>query len=135
MQLVRGSDQFRHAGDASTHGRGTTPCAPTVRRGAAGAPDGTGLRGPFDNDTAADLANDLDDAAVEERENLIRKVLIRTIGNQDHLEAPDAEEAVAAAALAAAQCPGGEPVSPRYGPDEPAPSLSTDVRQVGPLGA
>ncbi|MGW5057757.1 DUF4259 domain-containing protein [Streptomyces sp. NPDC004096] len=31
-------------------------------------------RGPFDNDTAADFADDLDDAAAEERENLIRGV-------------------------------------------------------------
>ncbi|MEU1413072.1 DUF4259 domain-containing protein [Streptomyces sp. NPDC046994] len=87
-------------------------------------------RGPFDNDTAADFADDLDDAAAEKRENLIRGVLIRTIGNQDYLEAPDAEEAVAAAALAAPQCPGGEPVSPHYGPEEPVPSLSADVGRL-----
>ncbi|MEU6489776.1 DUF4259 domain-containing protein [Streptomyces sp. NPDC046984] len=31
-------------------------------------------RGPFDNDTAADFADDLDDAAAEKRENLIRGV-------------------------------------------------------------
>ncbi|MGW2551142.1 DUF4259 domain-containing protein [Streptomyces sp. NPDC001635] len=91
---------------------------------------GTWDNGPFDNDTAADFADDLDDAAVEERENLIRKVLIRTIDNQDYLEAPDAEEAVAAAALAAAQCPGGEPVGPHYGPEEPVPSLPADVRRL-----
>ncbi|MFF2406628.1 DUF4259 domain-containing protein [Streptomyces sp. NPDC058092] len=60
---------------------------------------GTWDIGPFDNDTASDFANDLDAAAVGERETLIRRVLMRTIDNQDYLEAPDAEEAVAAAAL------------------------------------
>ena len=55
---------------------------------------------------------------------------MRTAGNQDYLEAPDAEEAVAAAALLAAQCPGGEPVSPHYCPDEPVPSLPTDLSRL-----
>ncbi|WP_373559556.1 DUF4259 domain-containing protein [Streptomyces sp. OK228] len=35
--------------------------------------------GPFDNDTAADFANALDDAEPEACETLIRGVLIRTI--------------------------------------------------------
>ncbi|MFD0433710.1 DUF4259 domain-containing protein [Streptomyces chartreusis] len=29
-----------------------------------------------------------------------------------------------------AQCPGGEPVSPHYGPDEPVPSLPTDLSRL-----
>ncbi|MGW4618432.1 DUF4259 domain-containing protein [Streptomyces sp. NPDC004592] len=37
---------------------------------------------------------------------------------------------MAAAALAAAQCPGGEPVGPHYGPEEPVPSLPADVRRL-----
>ncbi|MFC9458436.1 DUF4259 domain-containing protein [Streptomyces sp. NPDC058430] len=81
-------------------------------------------------DTAADFANDLDDAAEGERETLIHRVLMRAADNQDYLEAPDAEEAVAAAALTAAQCPGGEPVSPHYGPDEPVPSLPADLSRL-----
>ncbi|MER6282315.1 DUF4259 domain-containing protein [Streptomyces sp900105245] len=91
---------------------------------------GTWDIGPFDNDTAADFANALDDAAEGERERLVRGVLMRAVDNQDYLEAPDAEEAVAAAALIAAQCPGGEPVSPHYGPDKPIPSMSADVRRL-----
>lgn len=91
---------------------------------------GTWDIGPFDNDTAADFANDLDDAAAGEREALIRGVLMCTAGNQDYLEGPDAEEAVAAAALVAAPCPGGEPVSPHYGPDEPVPVLPADFRRL-----
>ncbi|MFG2744470.1 DUF4259 domain-containing protein [Streptomyces chartreusis] len=91
---------------------------------------GTWDIGPFENDTAADFANDLDDAAEGERETLIRRVLMRTVGNRDYLEAPGAEEAIAAAALIAAQCPGGEPVSPHYGPDEPVPSLPTDLSRL-----
>ncbi|MEU1597885.1 DUF4259 domain-containing protein [Streptomyces sp. NPDC005708] len=91
---------------------------------------GTWDIGPFDNDTAADFADDLDDAAAAERAALIRGVLVRTVGNQDYLEGPDAEEAVAAAALVAAQCPGGEAVSPHYGPDEPVPVLPADFRRL-----
>lgn len=39
---------------------------------------GTWDTGPFDNDTAADFSNTLDDAGPEERETLIRGVLQRT---------------------------------------------------------
>ncbi|MFF8355380.1 DUF4259 domain-containing protein [Streptomyces chartreusis] len=91
---------------------------------------GTWDIGPFENDIAADFANDLDGAAKGERQTLIRRVLMRTAGNQDYLEAPDAEEAVAAAALLAAQCPGGRTVSPHYEPDEPVPSLPTDLSRL-----
>ncbi|MEU2675042.1 DUF4259 domain-containing protein [Streptomyces sp. NPDC007164] len=68
--------------------------------------------GPFDNDTAADFANALNDAEPETREALIRGVLIRTIDATGYLT--EAEEAVAAAALIAAQCPGGKPVDMSY---------------------
>ncbi|WP_284437402.1 DUF4259 domain-containing protein [Streptomyces sp. TUS-ST3] len=83
---------------------------------------------PFDNDTAADFANDLDNANMAEREALIRRVLTRAAGNKDYLEAPEAEEAVAAAALVAAQCTGTEPADIPYGPEEPIPALSADFR-------
>ena len=39
---------------------------------------GTWGIGPFDNDTAADFAGDLDDALPGEREALVRGVLTRT---------------------------------------------------------
>ncbi|MGW1724434.1 DUF4259 domain-containing protein [Streptomyces sp. NPDC002306] len=85
---------------------------------------------PFDNDTAADFANDLDDAVMAEREALIRRALIRAADNQDYLEAPEAEEAVAAAALVAAQCSGSGPTSIPYGPEEPIPALPADLRPL-----
>jgi hypothetical protein len=79
---------------------------------------GTWDTGPFDNDTAADFANALDDAEPEAREALIRGLLVRTIDATGCLT--EAEEAVAAA-LIAAQCPGGESVDPPYGPEAPVP--------------
>ncbi|MFF8932432.1 DUF4259 domain-containing protein [Streptomyces longwoodensis] len=54
---------------------------------------GTWDTGPFDNDTAADFANVLDDAEPEVRAALIRGVLIRTIDATGYLT--EAEEAVA----------------------------------------
>ncbi|MER6917905.1 DUF4259 domain-containing protein [Streptomyces spiralis] len=90
---------------------------------------GTWDTGPFDNDTAADFAGDLDDAEPGEREALIRGVLTRTVDATDHLW--EAEEAVAAAALIAAQCPGGEPVDDiPYGPRTPVPALPADLRAL-----
>ncbi|MGW4982603.1 DUF4259 domain-containing protein [Streptomyces mirabilis] len=67
---------------------------------------GTWDTGPFDNDTAADFANALDNAE------------------------PEADEAVAAAALIAAQCPEGEPVDTPYGPETPMPMFPTDLREL-----
>jgi hypothetical protein len=89
---------------------------------------GTWDTGPFDNDTAADFANALDDAEPEARETMIRGVLIRTIDATGYLA--EAEEAVAAAALIAAQCPEGEPVDTPYGPETPMPLLPADLRTL-----
>jgi hypothetical protein len=85
---------------------------------------GTWGIGPFDNDTAADFCGSLDEAAEGEREGVVRGALLRVVGTADYLEAPEGEEAVAAAALVAAQCPGGDPVDSAYGPEEPLPDLS-----------
>lgn len=85
---------------------------------------GTWDVGPFDNDTAADFCGDLDEAAAGEREGIVRGALTRVIDTVDYLEAPESEVAVAAAALVAAQCPGGEPADPVYGPEEFLPDLS-----------
>lgn len=78
---------------------------------------GTWGTGPFDNDTAADFAGDLDDAPPGEREAHVRGVLARTVSAAGYLDV--AQEAVAAAALIAAQCPGGRPVETVYGPEQP----------------
>ncbi|MEU4128558.1 DUF4259 domain-containing protein [Streptomyces wuyuanensis] len=85
---------------------------------------GTWDVGPFDNDTAADFCGDLDEAAAGEREGIVRATLTGVIDTAGHLEAPESERAVAAVALVAAQCPGGEPADPVYGPDEPLPDLT-----------
>ncbi|WP_035845111.1 DUF4259 domain-containing protein [Kitasatospora azatica] len=84
---------------------------------------GTWDFGPFDNDAAADFAGELDDAAPDERAALVRAALDRAAATVGYLESDDGEPAVAAAALVAAQCPGGEPVDPAYGPKEPIPGI------------
>lgn len=86
---------------------------------------GTWDVGPFDNDTAADFCDDLDEAAAGEREGIVRSALTRVIDTVDYLEAPESEVAVTAAALVAAQCPGGEPADPVYGPEEILPDLTS----------
>ena len=89
---------------------------------------GTWGTGPFDNDAAADFAGDLDDALPGEREALVRGVLARTVVATGDLG--EAVEAVAAAALVAAQCPGGQPVETVYGPRQPLPSFPDDLREL-----
>ncbi|MFJ5089244.1 DUF4259 domain-containing protein [Streptomyces sp. NPDC088674] len=85
---------------------------------------GTWDVGPFDNDTAADFCGELDEAAAGERAGLIRVILTRVIDTAGYLEAPESEQAVAGAALVAAQCPGGEPADSVYGSEEPLPDLT-----------
>ena len=89
---------------------------------------GTWGIGPFDNDTAADFAGDLDDAPPGEREALVREVLTRTVRATGYLD--EAQQAVAAAALIAAQCPGGRPVETVYGPKQPIPAFPEDLREL-----
>ncbi|MFE3119204.1 DUF4259 domain-containing protein [Streptomyces niveus] len=86
--------------------------------------------GPFDNDTAADFGGDLDEAAMEERESMIRRVLKRAADPADFVDTSDGERAVAAAALVAAQHPDGEPTCSSYGPSEPLPELPADLRTL-----
>lgn len=94
---------------------------------------GTWNVGPFDSDTAADFGGDLDHAAEGEREGMLREVLTRTAGTQDYLDQGIAVEAVAAAALVAAQCAGGDPVTTAYGPKLPIPELPLDLRELAVL--
>ncbi|MFJ5270802.1 DUF4259 domain-containing protein [Streptomyces sp. NPDC088358] len=84
--------------------------------------------GPFGDDTAADFANALDDAEPESCEALIRGVLVRTVVATGFLR--EADEAVAAAALIAAQCLGGEPVDTPYGPETSMPVFPSDLRTL-----
>ncbi|MEY9839240.1 DUF4259 domain-containing protein [Streptacidiphilus sp. EB103A] len=89
---------------------------------------GTWNTGPFDNDTAADFAISLDQADADDREALVRGVLTRTVRTTGHVT--EWEEAVAATALIAAQCPGGEPIASGHGPEEPMPSFAADLRPL-----
>ncbi|WP_405653550.1 DUF4259 domain-containing protein [Streptomyces sp. NBC_00019] len=91
---------------------------------------GTWDIGPFDNDTAADFGSDLDEAALEERETLIRGALKRAAGPGGFLDTSDGERAVAAAALVVAQHPDGELAWLDYGPSEPLPELPADLRTL-----
>ncbi|MGW7367043.1 DUF4259 domain-containing protein [Streptomyces sp. NPDC054841] len=94
---------------------------------------GTWGVGPFDNDTAADFAGDLDEAAAEERAPLIRTALERAANSADQadqLDTPDAERAVAAVALVVAQHPDGEPTCSNYGPSEPMPEFPEELRAL-----
>ncbi|MFE2267251.1 DUF4259 domain-containing protein [Streptomyces griseosporeus] len=91
---------------------------------------GTWGIGPFDNDIAADFVGDLDEAPMEQREPMIRRVLKRAADPANYLVTPDAERAVAAAALVVAQHPDGEPACSNYGPSEPLPVLPADLRTL-----
>lgn len=76
---------------------------------------------PFDNDSAADLAVALDNAAPEERKVMIRSALARGLTTILPFEV---EEAIGAAAVVAAEFPRGRGVGP-YGPSaEPVGHLS-----------
>ncbi|MFD9126173.1 DUF4259 domain-containing protein [Kitasatospora sp. NPDC059571] len=91
---------------------------------------GTWDIGPFENDTAADFAHTLDEAAPDEREGLVRSALAPAAAARGCLDSPEGAEAVAAAALVAGQCPGGEPVAAVHGPDEALPVLASDLRPL-----
>ncbi|MBA0050220.1 DUF4259 domain-containing protein [Streptomyces sp. AJS327] len=91
---------------------------------------GTWDVGPFDSDCAADLCGDLDKAAESERASVIRAALLAVTKAKGYLDADLAQEAVAAAALIAAQCPSGEPLKPGYGPEQPLPELPLELREV-----
>ncbi|GAA1150828.1 hypothetical protein F4556_004529 [Kitasatospora gansuensis] len=91
---------------------------------------GTWGIGPFEDDTAADFADTLDETALDERANLIRSTLNRAVQAQDYLDFSEAVEAVAAAALIAAQCPDGEPVITSFGPDQALPIFAADLRTL-----
>lgn len=91
---------------------------------------GTWDIGHFDNDTAADFSGTLDEAAESERPGILREALLRAVGTDEYLDSDEAAEAVAAAALIAAQCPGGEAVTTPYGPDDPVPPVHADLRTL-----
>lgn len=92
---------------------------------------GTWDIGPFDSDTAADFSYRVDDAPAEKRAEVLRAAFHEvTATGDDYLDADLAVEAIASAALVAAQCPGGEPVTTAYGPKEPLPELPAELRPM-----
>ncbi len=88
---------------------------------------GTWDCGPFDNDTAADWCGDLDDANPGDRPTLIRAALARATDEDDYLDSDFACQAIAAAAILAAQLPGGQPIGSAYAPEFLREGGSLDV--------
>ena len=84
--------------------------------------------GPFDNDTAADFAGDLDDAPESERIGMIHDALAAVGSRDSYVDADRAEVALAAAALVARNLPGGEEFQSRnYGPDNRIPPIPENL--------
>ncbi|MCX5390384.1 DUF4259 domain-containing protein [Streptomyces sp. NBC_00094] len=92
---------------------------------------GTWDIGPFDSDTAADFSYRVDEAPAEKRAEVLRAAFREvTTAGDDYLDLDLAVEAIASAALVAAQCPGGEPVTTAYGPKQPLPELPAELRPM-----
>ncbi|MFC8507407.1 DUF4259 domain-containing protein [Streptomyces sp. NPDC057411] len=92
---------------------------------------GTWDIGPFDNDTAADFSARVDEAAAADKAAVLLAAFREvTETGDDYLDSDFAAEAVAAAALVAAQCPGGDAVTTAYGPDERIPALPATLRPL-----
>jgi hypothetical protein len=72
---------------------------------------GAWATGPFDNDGAADWANELNDARPEDRAGLVRSALILSDG---YLDVDDGQAAVAAVAVVAGVHRGLAPDSARW---------------------
>ncbi len=88
--------------------------------------------GPFDNDTAADFAGELDEASERERLDLLAAVLVDVVEAVGHVDANRAEIAIAAAAAVAGVLPGGnEFQSAIYGPQAKVASTPELVRLAG----
>jgi hypothetical protein len=86
---------------------------------------GTWGTGPFDNDGAADFADNLDKLTQAQRYSAIGAALEAAIQEEGPIWG---DVAIAAAALVAAQCPNGEPCDENYGPKKPLPQLPTELR-------
>jgi hypothetical protein len=90
---------------------------------------GTWDSGPFDNDTAADWCGELHDAPAGERVAMIRRALTVAADHDadTYLDDDFAAEAVAAAAVIAAQLPGGPRLDSPHAPDFIRAGGSVDV--------
>lgn len=91
---------------------------------------GTWGTGPFENDSAADFSNHLDDLDAESRIAVIHEKLSAAASENGYLETDSAASAVAAAAVVVAQLPGGKPVSAAYGPELRIPPIPLELRAL-----
>lgn len=89
---------------------------------------GTWDERPFGNDTAADFSHDLDETAEADRPAAIREALSAAVMESEYLDRSLGDVAIAAAAIVAAQCPGGLPTDSVYGPRAAIPPLPADLR-------
>ncbi|WP_033341592.1 DUF4259 domain-containing protein [Catenuloplanes japonicus] len=90
---------------------------------------GTWDFGPLDNDTAADWCGDLREAPAARRLELIRTALTAAADHDAaaYLDDTIGDRAVAAAAVLAAQLPGGPPLDSAYGPAFLTDGVSTGL--------
>jgi hypothetical protein len=86
--------------------------------------------GPFENDDAADFVATLDDLDPDDRTDAIREALTEAAQQADYLERDAASEAIAAAAILAAQLPDAEPLDSARGPKEPIEPLPDELRPI-----
>ena len=92
---------------------------------------GTWGTGPFDSDLAADFVDDLERRSPEQISEVLQKTLQRVADSGTRVDSGDGVEAVAAAALVAAQVPGsGIVIDPDDGPKEPLPQLPVSLRAL-----
>ena len=86
---------------------------------------------PFDNDTAADFGADLDQTPESGRLGKLYDALLAVSSSAGRVDGARTEVAVAAAALAARDLPGGEEFQPQhYGPKNQLPSIPKDLITV-----
>ncbi|WP_435191456.1 DUF4259 domain-containing protein [Streptomyces sp. bgisy126] len=92
---------------------------------------GTWGTGPFDSDLAGDFTDGLGGLAPQQIISSLEKALRQVAESGPCLDGGDEAEAVAAAALVAAQIPGSKVVvSPEHRPDEPLPQLPTSLHAL-----
>ncbi|MFB7052630.1 DUF4259 domain-containing protein [Streptomyces vinaceus] len=94
---------------------------------------GTWDIGPFNSDTTSDFHASVAEVAEADRPGLVRDALVRVLDADAPFGQHMVVEAVAAAALVAAQHAGGRPVTSPYGPDLPVPTLPAGLREIAAL--
>ncbi|MGW0564411.1 DUF4259 domain-containing protein [Streptomyces sp. NPDC003016] len=92
---------------------------------------GTWGTGPFDSDIAGDFTDRLRGLSPQRIVGALEEALRRVADSGPHIDGGDGAEAVAAAALVAAQIPGSDiMIDPDDRPDEPLPELPDALRSL-----